>query len=255
MYAARKKSKTAKTKKASSKGALGIWRMTSKSAFCLIDASYISQVAADWLMLHGLQFFTPQLGIDIPRKDLIVTKKIYIASILFIGLIISLIQHPCHSKEEGTEFKSQNSAIMERNRSGKEKRRIERKARSSNQSKIDMESVSFSLSSDNNEIYSEGFISRLIAPINDKENLLKENSDDQLNLRQLEISESRGVSLEGESKIEGNASLTGLVNHTKNNFTVNHQEKVASLVLINQDFQDEMFQNSFSDKSGLYYGQ
>jgi hypothetical protein len=142
--------------------------MTSKSAFWLIDASYIRQVAADWLMLHGLQFFTPQLGIDIPRKDLIVTKKIYIAGILFIGFVFSLIQHPCHSKEEGTVFKSQNSAIMERNRSGKEKRRIERKARSSNQSKIDMESVSFSLSSDNNEIYSEGFISRLIAPINDK---------------------------------------------------------------------------------------
>jgi hypothetical protein len=74
-------------------------------------------------------------------------------------------------------------------------------------------------------------------------------------LRKPEISEIGGVSLEGESKIEGNASLTGLVNHTKNNFTVNHQEKVDSLVLINQDFQDEMFQNSFSDKSGLYYGQ
>ncbi len=78
-----------------------------------------------------------------------------------------------------------------------------------------MRSISFSLSNDNNKIYSEGFISRLIAAMNDKENLLKNNSDDQLDLSELEISGIWGVSLEGESKIEGDASLTGSVNHTK----------------------------------------
>jgi hypothetical protein len=73
-------------------------------------------------------------------------------------------------------------------------------------------------------------------------------------LRKPEISEIGGVSLEGESKIEGDASLTGSVNHTKK-ISDDHQEKVDSPALINQDFQDEIFKSSFSDKCGLYYGQ